>query len=215
MKEFKTVRMMMVICATTCALSLVACSDDNDEVVPPAPVTAADMYGLYTGNVFVDMQTPTTRSVGERPKTPVEATINNDTIYFNDFPVRGLILSILGEEEAVNAIVEALGKVTYAVGYAPVVSEKGDSISFTLDPKPLTLSLQMPTGEEGTEPISMNIEVKVAAHETAGYDVKATHTNFSFEAREVLVDIGSGQMPFPFNPVAFHFDMNKEAASDR
>ena len=211
MKEFKTVRMMMAICATTCALGFVSCSDDN-EVTPPVPVTVADMYGQYTGNMFVEVQSPTEQNKEETPNTPVEATINNDTIYFNDFPVRGLILSILGEEEATDAIVEALGEVNYAVGYAPVVSENGDSISFTLDPKPLTLSLQMPTDEEGADPLSMNIEVKVVAHETAGYDVKATHTNFSFEATEVLVDFGSGQFPFPaFNTTAFHFDMTKSA----
>lgn len=212
MKKFKTTRMMMAVCAMTCALGFVSCSDDDDNVTPPAPiVTTADMYGQYTGNMFVDIQTRTEQDEDKTPNTPVEATIKNDTIYFNDFPVRGLISSILGEGEATDMIVAALGEVNYAVGYEPVVSESGDSIRFTLNPKPLTLSLQMPTGEEESEPLNMSIEVKVAANQVAGYDVKATHTNFSFEATQVLVDFGSGKMDFPtFNPIVFHFDMTKQ-----
>ena len=135
--------------------------------------------------------------------TAITATVDNDTIYLTDFPIKDIVLSIVGDETTADQIVEAVGQVDYKIGYTPTLSAAKDSILFTLDPKPLKLSVNIPGTEEG-ESLPTAIEIKVQAAEGANYEGKTTALKFGFQASEVL--IGEDQTPLEgFTPTTFDF----------
>ena len=186
-------------------LGFTSCSDDDDPALPE--VTTEAMFGSYTGT----METHAVVAHSEGEEAPagvaVEATVNNDTIYFDQFPIRDIVLSIIGDEEQTDQIVAALGDIRYKVGYAPALTEEKDRITFDMDPKPLTL--QVPTGiEEGQ---MLQIEVKVAAVDGAAYTLESQQLNFSFGATEVLLGEGETQVALPgFQPLTFEFQFQKQ-----
>ena len=124
-RDFKFNRLWMacVIAGTALtftALTFTACSDD-DEPTPDEPKTE-DVYGNYTGTMTFKTEEEVANEANESRETEgidVSATVKNDTVYFEDFPVRDLVASIVGEELA-DALVEAIGTVNYKVGYKAI-----------------------------------------------------------------------------------------------
>ena len=53
----------------------------------------------------------------------VSVKVDRDTIYFDAFPVKDIIVSLYGEEEAPERLSETLGDIKYSVGYTPALSE--------------------------------------------------------------------------------------------
>lgn len=192
-----------------------ACSDDDDEL--PKKVTTESMWGGYTGKMTALKISPAEEgNDGEETPagTDITAKVANDTIYFEQFPIKDIVLSIVGDETVADNIVEAVGDVNYKIGYKPTLTQNQDSVQFVMDPKPLQLAISIPASQEGEEAQALQIEVKVEAGEGAGYDVESANMKFHFGATEVLLGEGDGQQALPeFQPTTFHFDMNQTSAA--
>lgn len=192
-----------------------ACSDDDDEL--PKKVTTESMWGGYTGKMTALKISPAEEgNDGEETPagTDITAKVANDTIYFEQFPIKDIVLSIVGDETVADNIVEAVGDVNYKIGYKPTLTQNQDSVQFVMDPKPLQLAISIPASQEGEEAQALQIEVKVEAGEGAGYDVESANMKFHFGATEVLLGEGDDQQALPeFQPTTFHFDMNQTSAA--
>lgn len=186
-----------------CTLGFASC-DNDDTATPPTIVSTQSMYGDYTGVMTSLTIVPYEEESTDTPEgTAITATVDNDTIYLTDFPIKDIVLSIVGDETTADQIVETVGQVDYKIGYTPTLSAAKDSILFTLAPKPLKLSVNIPGTEEG-ESLPTAIEIKVQAAEGANYEGKTTALKFGFQASEVL--IGEDQTPLEgFTPTTFDF----------
>lgn len=201
-KEMKFNRLFVSLMLAGCTLGFVACSDDDDPQNPTEP-KVEDVYGDYTGTMQTTVLEKSVRE-GEEGEEPVgvdvNAVVKNDTVYFDEFPVRDLIVSIVGEEQA-DAIVEAVGKVSYKVGYEATMTAAKDSVYMAFDPKPLEISV--PMDENNT----LTVKVEVAAANKGNYEFETKNLNLGLEASSVTVN---GQ-PFPaFPATGFTFEMKKK-----
>ena len=187
-----------------------SCSDDDDNVPNPDEVTTDVMFGEYSGKMVAASIATQDDEGEETPSgTDITATLNNDTIRFEDFPIRDIVLAIVQDETTADQIVEAVGQVSYSIGYKPTLASEKDTVTYVLDPKPLTLAVQMPSDTE-EEAQTLQIEVKVEAGEEAVYDVESGHTTFNFSATEVLLGEGEEQTPLEgFDGINLQFDMNQ------
>ena len=201
-KEMKINRLFVSLMLTGCTLSLVACNDDDEPQTPTGP-KVEDVYGDYTGTMQTALldQSTFAEGEGEEPAgADVAAQVKNDTVYFDEFPVRDLIVSIVGEEQA-DAIVEAIGKVNYKVGYEATMTAAKDSVYMAFDPEPLEISA--PMGEDNT----LTVKVEVAAASKGNYEFETKNLNMGLEASSVTVN----DQPFPaFPAIGFTFEMKKK-----
>lgn len=191
-----------------CSIGFASCSDDDNNT-PPVNITTDEMYGNYEGKMTTftlgasEGEGDETTPVGADVATKVE----KDTIYFDSFPIRDVVVSIVGEEFA-DKIVEAVGEVEYKIGYEAMLTEAQDSINFKLDPKPLMLAITVPS--EGEEVKTLNIEVNVLAEKIGNYDIASTNQKFIFGAKEVYLVDGEDKTPIKtFKPTTFNLDMKK------
>lgn len=209
-KVFKSTRLFAYVLALGCSLGLVSCDDDDDPLFP-TDVTTETMWGNYDGKMVSYVVSAEKEDNVETPAgIDVTAKVANDTIYFENFPIKDIVMSVVGNETVADKIVEAVGDVPYKIGYKPELAKERDNIYLTLDPKPLKLSVAVPASKEGEEPQSLQIEVKVEAGEGAKYDVEGSNLKFYFGATEVLLGEGESQQKLPgFLPTTFHFDMNQ------
>lgn len=206
-KLIRNSRFYVPAMALICSLGFTSCSDDDDNKDITFPVTTHVMYGNYEGK----MQTLTVgNNEGEEgEETPsgidVATKVDSDTIYFDSFPIRDVVVAIVGEELA-DKIVEAVGEVKYKMGYEAAVNAAQDSIAFKLDPKPLVLAVTIPA----EEPVTLNIEVKVSAKSTGSYEITSTNQKFKFGAEEVAFVNGEDKTPIEnFKPITFDLEMQK------
>ena len=201
-KEMKFNRLFVSLMLAGCTLGFVACSDDDDPKTPTEP-KVEDVYGDYTGTMQTTVLEKSVREGeggGEPVGIDVNAVVKNDTVYFDEFPVRDLIVSIVGEEQA-DVIVEAIGKVSYKVGYEATMTAAKDSVYMEFDPKPLEISV--PLSEDNV----LSVTVEVAAGEKGSYEFETKNLNMGIRAGEVKVN----DEPFPAFPVtAFAFEMKKK-----
>lgn len=200
-KEMNLNRFFVSLMLAGCTLGFAACSNDDD----PAPATepqVEDVYGDYAGKMLTSALNPSVRAEeGEEPaSTDVTAVVKNDTVYFDEFPVRDLVVSIVGEAMA-DQIISVVGKVSYKVGYEGALTAAKDSVYMQFDPKPLEITVPL------TEEQVMSVVVEVAAATQGNYELGSTNLNMGLEARSVTVN---GE-PFPtFPPTAFTFEMKKK-----
>ena len=188
-----------------------SCSDDDDNVPPtPDEVTTDVMFGEYSGKMVAASIATQDGEGEETPSgTDITATLDNDTIRFEDFPIRDIVLAIVQDETTADQIVEAVGQVGYAIGYEPTLAAEKDTVTFVLDPKPLTLAVQLPSDTE-EEAQTLQIEVKVEAGAEGTYDVESGHIVFDFSATEVLLGAGEEQTPLEgFDGINLQFDMKQ------
>ena len=161
------------------------------------------MYGDYTGGLTFDPGVnPTEGEEGEEEINgiAVDATVRNDTVYFNDFPVRDVIASVVGEESA-DQIVEAIGTVSYKVGYKASMTAAKDSVYMEMSPKALELTL--PVDEKNTTTVS----VEISAANKGNYEFETQNLNMELKAEKVLVN----EQEFPtFPATGFIFEMKKK-----
>ena len=200
-RDFKFNRLWMACMIAGTALTFTACSDD-DEPTPDEPKTE-DVYGNYTGTMTFKTEEEVANEANESGETEgiaVSATVKNDTVYFEDFPVRDLVASIVGEESA-DALVEAIGTVNYKVGYKASMTTAKDSVYMEMSPKPLELSI--PMDEENT----MAVSVEVSAADKANYEFETQNLNLKLKAEKVWVN----EQEFPTFPVTdLTFEMTKK-----
>lgn len=216
MRKFITpMKMFVLMFVVGCSFSFTACSDDED-TTPPNEVTTEIMFGNYTGKMTSCNIAPQ-EGEGNEEDTPtgtdISATVKNDTVHLEKFPIKDIVLSIVKDETLADKIVEAVGDVNYKVGYEPTLTTAKDSIKLKLNPEPLKLSITIPTATEGEEAQPLLIEVKVEPGEEAGYAVESANMKFYFAATKVLLGEGEDQQELPgFTPTTFHFDMNQHKA---
>lgn len=175
---------------------------------PPDEITTDVVWGDFTGNVLM---TPIEKEEGNEGLT-ITAKVKNDTIIFDDFPIKDIVLSIVKDEETANEIVELVGKINYKIGYEPELSEQKDLVSLTLNPKPLDLSVNIPIGNEG-EITLLLVRVKIEATGTSdSYIVESMNLNFKFIVREILIGSKDTDMAEVegFVPLFFDFDMTEK-----
>lgn len=213
-KVFRPMRLFISLFLLGSSVCFVACSDDDDASQAPEEITTETMFGDYTGKMTPYSISPSEDESEEIPVgVDVSAKVNNDTLYFEQFPIKEIVLSIVKDETLAEKIVETVGDVTYKVGYTPTLTVNKDSITFMLDPKPLKLSLTIPSTKEDGEAQALIVEVKVKAGETNQYVVESSNVKFYFAATEVLLGEGESQTALPgFEPTTFHFDMNQTEA---
>ena len=177
-------------------------------------MTTDAVYGEYTGTMTT--YTVTTQAEGEEEApvgTEVEATVADDTICVNSFPIRDIVLSVVGDEALADQIVEAVGDVDYKIGYKPALAAEQDSISLALNPEPLKLSVVLPSDSE-EEAAPLAIEVKVETDADGSYAVENGKLIFRIAATEVLIGEGEEQAALPnFTATTFDFDMDQSKVS--
>lgn len=199
-----------------CNFTMVSCdNDDENAPVIPDEVTTDVMYGDYAGKMTVFSVNPNENEdngEGENDTTSVDisASVKNDTVYFEDYPIKDIVLSIVKDEDTANKIVEAVGKVNYKIGYEPKLTSTKDSIICNLEPESLKLSVTIPSSTE-ENPQALQIEVKVEANNNAMYAVEEGNLKFDIHATEVLLGEGEGQVPLDnFEPISMRIDMNQK-----
>lgn len=209
MKKFMRFNGLLVSAMVlSCSVAFTSCSNDDEEPTPPTKITTDEMFGNYEGRMTTLTAAPKEGEEGEETPagTDVSTSIDKNTIYFDAFPIRDIVVSIVGEDAA-DKIVEAVGDVSYEIAYEPILNKEKDQISFELAPKTLVLTVDIPS--EG-EPQKLNIEVKVSAQKNGSYDVKSTDLKFKFSADEVaLVNGDEKTLIENFKPTIFDFNMNK------
>lgn len=185
---------------------MVACDDDDDNGGTTPPPTEPDITvvcGEYTGTMVVVEAAPKGDDGAEEPTgTAVEAKVTGEAIEFTDFPVRDLIVKILGSEEGVDDIIAAIGQIDYNVPYTAQMSEDKASVTMTLKPEVLNLTLPG-SGEEDP-----GIEIEVTVEATAGtYTLESKTLGFGLSVTSVKV--ADADLP-DFESFALDFDLAKK-----
>ena len=140
----------------------------------------------------------------------VSVKVDRDTIYFDAFPVKDIIVSLYGEEEA-PAIVEMLGDIKYSVGYTPALSEAQDSVSFRMAPEPLKATVSVPSESPDAEPAVLNIESRISAEDVGDYEFETSNLKFTLTVMQISVQDEEGaDVSIPnFEPMSMEFSMAK------
>lgn len=202
MKTFFGKSWMAALLAGACCV-MVACDDDDNgggQTPPPTDPDITAVCGDYAGMMSVVEVAPA--ADGEEPAgTAIEAAVSEAEISFTDFPIRDLVVKVLGTEEGVDEIVAAIGQVDYRVPYTAVMSEDKATVAMTLAPEALKLTL--PSGGEGGDGTS-DIEVSITAEADAVYTLESGKLLFGLAATGVKV--GGVDME-AFEPFSLAFDL--------
>lgn len=216
-KFFKSVQLFSIMLAAGASFCFTACSDSDDvEIKNPDEVTVETMFGDYQGRVIISEANTVAREDNghETEGTEISATIKDNTISFTEFPIKDIVLSIVGDETQADMIVAAIGDVEYSIPYEPTLTSEKDNILMTLKPEPLKLTVNIPTQQEGDETPALIVEVSVEAGEEGAYNVKEANVKFSITATKVMLGEGEGQQELgDFVPTTFQFDMNQSKAA--
>lgn len=218
MKSFiRPVRTFAAVFFVGCVLGFVSCDDNEGEHLPnPDEVTTDVMFGQYAGKMSVQSaglagEDGTDGGEEEPAGTDVSATVDRDTVFFEQFPIRDVVLAVVKDEALADRIVEAVGNVSYQIGYEPTLTANKDSVYFVLHPEALKLAVSLPAAAEGEEAQPLQIEVKVEAAGQADYAVETGRARFGLTATEVLLGEGEDQTPLDgFSPIGLSFDMNQQ-----
>lgn len=215
-KIIRPIQFFAAILLLGCSFTMVSCdNDDENAPVIPDEVTTDVMYGDYEGKMIVSSVNPnengdSSEEGNDTTGVDISASVKNDTIYFEDYPIKDIVLSIVKDEDTANKIVEAVGKVNYKIGYEPKLTSAKDSITCNLEPEPLKLSVTIPSSTE-EEPQALQIEVKVEANNNAMYSVEKGNLKFDIHATEVLLGEGEEQILLDnFEPISMGIEMNQK-----
>lgn len=179
--------------------SFTSCSDDDDPKTP----SVTDVYGSYKGKMSI--ASVANRSTGDENtgNIDVTATVNNDTIRFDNFPIESIVVTIEGQEGATN-IIESMDKVDFKVGYESKLNQSQDSIALTLDPKPLEFSYKVGEGDNEVEK-NVKVSILIPENEKSAYSDKILR--FNLVATEIIVN---DETVTPFNELYYNFYLNKQ-----
>ncbi len=196
---------MAALLAGACCV-MVACDDDDNgggQTPPPTEPDITAVCGDYAGTMSVVEAAPTADDGEEPAGTAIEAAVSEAEISFTDFPIRDLVVKVLGTEEGVDEIVAAIGQVEYRVPYTAVMSEDKETVAMTLAPEALKLTLPS-GGESGDETSDTEIEVSITAEADAVYTLESGKLLFGLAATGVKV--GGVDME-AFEPFSLAFDL--------
>ena len=189
------------VAALTTVLSFTSCSDDDDD---PKTPSVTDVYGSYKGKMSVDGALQALAANDEAPAgIDVTATVNNDTIYFENFPVETIIAAIEGDDNAAE-IIESMDKVSFKVGYEGKLNQAQDSIGMVLNPKPMEFIYKV-TEEEVEVEKNVKVTISVPENEKSAYSDKIL--KFNLEASEIKLNDESIES---YSPLYYNFYLNKQ-----
>ena len=194
-KFFKSVQLFALMLVAGASFCFTACSD-GDELQNPDEVTIETMFGVYKGTVTTsEVTTVEDEDNGQEtePGMDISATIEDNTISFVKFPIRDIVLSVVGDEALADMIVESVGDVDYSITYEPTLTPEKDNILMALKPEPLKLTVEIPAEQENADVKAMIVEVQVEAGEHAGYNVEHANVKFSITATKVMLGEGDEQ----------------------
>ncbi|MGN0229791.1 MAG: DUF4840 domain-containing protein [Muribaculaceae bacterium] len=189
-------------------LGFASCSDDDDAKTLSPKV----MIGAYEGYMITTAVAPENEDeAGEDPSgIKVSANVKDNAICINNLPIKDIVLSIVGDEDAAEQIAQNVGDVEYNIGYNPQVSADGESIVFAFDaePEPLKMSMIFPSAIEGEEPQSIAIEVTIEANNSGIYYTADGNMKFELVATKVLVGTDEEMTEMGnFEATTFVFDL--------
>lgn len=196
--------MAAVLLAGACS-GLVACDDDNDGA-PEEPSVAA-VQGKYSGTMAIGQAVAPTAA--ETPAaTALNAVVTADKIQFEDFPIRDLVIQVIGDETLADQIVSQVGKVTYEVPYTAQMSEDKATVKLTLTPGNLKLTLSE-NGNEATlaETEPTQIEVTITTEKEGTYTFASKKLGFNLSATSVK--LGGEELP-GFKALSLNFGLTKK-----
>ena len=189
-KQFKQKTMVQksrltLLCASLMMLGLsfgfTSCSSDDDDVTKEP--TLEVVKGDYSGKMNVVVPTPkmSLLEAAEAEGANVNATLKNDTVFFEDFPMEDIIALIVPEEQ-VSLIVAALGKVSYNIGYKASFNGAKDGVVMELAPKPLELFVSL------DEENAISVKIDISATNKGAYSVKDKTLAFGIEVDKVTLN---------------------------
>ncbi len=196
--ESKLKHLLMSLMVVGCSLGIESCSKDDDTKEPTGPTVEA-VNGEYSGKMNVTVPVASSSETGQIGSTDISATVKNDSVYFEDFPVKGFIASIVPAEQ-VDVILGVVGKVQYKVGYKATMNTAKDSIYMEFSPKPLELKVPM-----SAESI-LSVKVDIAAVDKGSYSIEKKNLKFAIQASSVTVN---GEI-LEFHSSLLSFDMNQK-----
>lgn len=183
----KTLKWSLVMMLAVIGLTFTSCDDDDD--TPKVP-TVEEVVGDYSGK----MNYAAVKETAETG-TDLSLKVEKDSISFEEFPYEGLVKTIIQNEDQANGIIEQVGKLSYKVAYKAAMNAANDSISLTLDPKPLKISV------EGLE-----VDVTITAEEKGSFAIEKNNLKFSLTATEAKL----GEANVLEAPIKLSFDMTKK-----
>lgn len=188
------------------AFGFAACSDDDGTTPPPPGADETVVEGSYAGTMsVVEAAVPAEGEDADEPAgTAVEAAVSAEAVGFTDFPIRDLVVRIVGEDSA-DAIVEAVGKVDYSIPYTAEMSEDKSAVAMTLSPETLVISMPI----EGAEPLE--IGVAVSAEADAVYTVENGKLVFNLSVEGITV---GGEALEGFEAFSLDFDLAKNTTEE-
>ena len=209
MKRYFLKKWMMAILLAGACGTMTACDDnDNDGTTPPPTDPDIEaVCGAYRGTMTVVEAVPVADEGKDEPSgTVLDAQVTAAAIEFSDFPIRDLVIRVLGTEEGVDAIIEAIGTIKYAVPYSATMHEDKTAVILSLEPAALVLTLP-DENEEGGEPTGVKIEAAVSATTAGTYTVESQKLGFGLSVSGIKV---AGADLEGFEPFSLHFDLAKE-----
>lgn len=121
----------------------------------------------FVWGVMVIFEAATTTESGEEPTgTPIAANASGDEIQFKNFPIRALIVNVLGDEELVDQVVGRIGEVDYAIPYTDLMDEQKTTVKLMLAPEALHLvlgSTEPARAPHADEPVAVVVSISAAA----------------------------------------------------
>ena len=171
--------------AVSCGFA--ACDDDKGGT--PAPDNIQAVIGAYSGTMNVLEAQPLENGEDTTAGTALEASVSESKIEFNDFPIRDLVVKIVGEELA-DTIVATVGPIDYEVSYSAVMSEDNSSVRMTLSPQPLKITIEGNSTESVAEDgdqdsTSVEIEVGISALSEGLYGIESKKPGFNLSVDSV------------------------------
>ena len=176
--------------AAVCCAS-VSCDKDNGGDNPATEIETTDVIGTYAGTMTV---TGTDAAPAE-----VETEVTATGIEFNNFPVEGLVNSIL--PDGAESLLPMLGQISYTLPYSAEVNSGKTGLSLTFSPEPLELSIMGGV---------MKVTVEVEAGQAGTYTAESKELVFSMTATQAIVSMtGSDPSTMPLD-VTLQFNLTKK-----
>ena len=196
MKRF-TKLMLALACTAIFAGMFLFVGCDKDEGV------------ALSGTMTIVQAAPTADGEEAPAGTAVTASVSADKILFENFPVRDLIVAVVGEEMA-DQLMAQIGQVDYAVPYTALMNDDKSGIVLTLSPEALKLTLTPDAGDggdaEGESDAATEIEVTIASSGEGAYDLESKKLLFGLSATAVKL----GGQEVPFQGLSLSFDLERQ-----
>lgn len=133
----------------------------------------------------------------------MDAIVTKDAIEFEEFPIRSLIATVLGNagsDKEIDAIIEAVGPVSYSLPYTAAMSENKASVQMTLKPEVQNITMDNP------EKDGLTIAVTISAVGENSYTLESKALRFYLTVDQI--QLGENK-PFSL-PLNLAFDLAKK-----